>query len=359
MPHDAAQLAQLLLDQALAWLERGLERRPLGSLYVGGGTPSMLGPALPALVEGILASYGSEPDAEVTVEANPESLDRELAPGLRRAGVTRLSLGVQSFDDDELRLLGRPHDASQARAAAAYARDAGLALSVDLMCGLPDQDPAVWRSTLDAAIAVGAEHVSVYPLALEAGTPLAVAVLLGDVAEPDPDAAADAMIVASELLAAAGLPRYEVANYARPGCESRHNTAYWTGAEYLGVGPAAHGMLRAATARAAGFVGVSAATARVRYAVASDLGEGLARTPRIDVEMLDHAQAAREDAMLGMRLAAGITDDLARAAGAGDALCSLEGDGLVLHERGRWAVTARGWLLGNEVFERIWDAGTV
>ena len=359
LPLETEQLAQLLLDQALGWLERGLEGRPLASLYVGGGTPSILGPALPALVERICAAYGCEPGAEVTVEANPDSLDRELAADLRLAGVTRLSLGVQSFNDAELRLLGRVHDASQARAAARHACEAGLALSLDVMCGVPGQDAATWRATLEAALAAGAGHLSVYPLALEAGTPLAAAVLLGDVPEPDADAAADAMIAASELLGAAGLTRYEVANHARPGHESRHNTAYWTGAEYLGVGPSAHGMLDAATARAAGFVGVSESTARVRYAVASDLGEGLARTPRVDVEMLGLAEAAREDAMLGMRLAAGITDELATGSGTGDALLSLERDGLVVHEASRWRVTPRGWLLGNEVFARIWNADVV
>jgi len=359
LPLETDHLAQLLLDQALGWLERGLGPRPLASLYVGGGTPSMLGPALPALVERILSAYGREQGAEVTVEANPDSLDRDLAADLRLAGVTRLSLGVQSFNDAELRLLGRLHDAAQAREAARYACEAALSLSLDVMCGLPGQDPATWRGTLETAIATGADHMSVYPLALEAGTPLAAAVLIGDAPEPDADVAADAMIVASDVLAAAGLARYEVANYARPGCESRHNTAYWTGAEYLGVGPSAHGMLEATTARAAGFVGVTEETSRVRYAVASELGEGLARTPRVDVEMLAQAEAAREDAMLGMRLVAGITDDLAARGGAGDALLSLEADGLVVHEGSRWRVTARGWLLGNEVFARIWNADAV
>jgi oxygen-independent coproporphyrinogen-3 oxidase len=358
-PVSPALLAQLLLDQALAWLDRGCAPRALESLYIGGGTPTMLGDALPALVDRLLGAFGAAEDAEVTVEANPDSLDSALCSALASAGVTRVSLGVQSFDDAELALLGRAHDARAAARAAETVRESGLTLAIDLICGVPGSTPEAWRSTLERAVATGADHVSVYPLSLETGTPLAAAVLVGDVAEPDQDATAEAMLLAEEMLGAAGLERYEVANYARVGKRSRHNEAYWTGAEYIGVGPSAHGMVSARTGRAIGLVGIDESAARIRYAVASDLDEGLARTPRVDLDVLDAASAMREDAMLGLRRSEGIDDALASAAGVVSVLESLKTDGLVAHEEGRWRTTTRGWLLGNEVFGRVWNRDEV
>ncbi len=352
---DVSSIAGSLASQARAWLARDVGPQLLKSLYVGGGTPTVLGSDLAGLVALLTTWFPLAPGAEVTVEANPESLDAPLAAALAEAGVTRVSLGVQSLDDGVLAFLERSHDAATARAAAKAVRDAGLALSVDLICGIPGQSAQSWIDTLNGALALRPEHVSVYPLAIEAGTPLSAAVAIGDVPEPDPDTAADMMLLAQHVLGQAGLARYEVANYALPGAESRHNTAYWTGAPYLGIGPGAHGMLDAATAAAVGFMPARGENvARLRYSVACDLREGLTPMPRLDVEVLTAAETRREDVMLGLRLTRGVTDDEAEAAGVTGALETLEAAGLVELVDSSWRTTERGWLLGNEVFSAVW-----
>ncbi len=353
LPLPLDDLASALLTQSLSWFERGLASRQLDTLYIGGGTPTMLGPALAGLVDGLRGRLGFGPGAEVTVEANPDSLDDALVALLAEAGVTRVSLGVQSFHDDVLRTLGRAHDATRAIAAARTVREWGLALSVDLMCGIPGQSMGSWIAGVEHAIGTGAEHISVYPLSLESGTPMAAEVLLGRLAEPDPDAAAEMMIVGGEILAREGFERYEVANYAKPGSESRHNTAYWTGKEYLGVGPGAHGMLSAGTARAAGMI-VPQDAARVRYAIACEMESGLQPVPRVDVEMLSAEEAAREDVMLGLRLTRGVDAALVARAGVAGVLERLSATGLVERAESRWRLTEGGWLLGNEVFGDVW-----
>jgi len=352
---DVSSIAASLAAQAQAWLARDVRPQLLKSLYVGGGTPTVLGPELADLVALVITWFPLALGAEVTIEANPESLDAPLASALADAGVTRVSLGVQSLDDGVLAFLERPHDAATARSAAKAVRDAGLALSVDLICGIPGQSAQSWIDTVNGALAMRPEHVSVYPLAIEAGTPLSAAVAIGDVPEPDPDTAADMMLLAQHVLGQAGLSRYEVANYALPGAESRHNTAYWTGAPYLGVGPGAHGMLDAATAAAVGFMPARGDdVARLRYSVACDLREGLTPMPRLDVEVLTAGETRREDVMLSLRLARGVPDDEAEAAGVTGALETLEAAGLVELVDSRWRTTERGWLLGNEVFSAVW-----
>jgi len=354
-PVTPSQVADGLLNQACAWLERGLAPRPLETIYIGGGTPTVLRGYLPALVASLIERFGLTARAEVTVEANPDSLDAGLCDALSDAGVTRVSVGVQSLDAGELGVLGRLHDPEQALRAAQAVIAAGLALSVDLMCGLPGQGLRSWARTLSGAIGTGAEHISVYPLSLEAGTPLAAAAVIGEVDEPDPDVAADLLIAAEQMLTEAGFIRYEIANYARPGAESRHNAAYWTGREYLGVGPGAHGMLAASTARAAGIlVPEGTGAERVRYSVACDLDAGLTVMPRIDIEVLSTNEALREDVMLGLRLTRGVAEAAVDAAGVTSALERLLPMALVEHAGGRWRLTRRGWLLANEVFGAVW-----
>ncbi|MEN6431257.1 MAG: radical SAM family heme chaperone HemW [Coriobacteriales bacterium] len=353
LPMSTAELAEALTRQAVAWSARGLDARPLETLYVGGGTPTMLGPSLATLVSSLRECLGFAEGAEITIEANPDSLDDRLVDLLAEAGVTRVSLGVQSFHDDVLRLLGRPHDASRALAAARTVRESGLALSLDVMCGIPGQSMGSWVASLEYAIATGAQHVSVYPLSLESGTPMAAEVLLGRLAEPDPDVAADMMTAACEILTREGFTHYEISNYARPGFESRHNTAYWSGKEYTGVGPGAHGMLSATTARAAGLV-VPDEVARVRYAIACDFTYGLDEAPRADIETLSAQEAAREDVMLGLRMMAGVTVASVEDAELTAVLERMAGLGLTECVDGRWRLTARGWLLGNEVFSAVW-----
>ncbi len=375
--------------------------------YLGGGTPTMAGEALPGLASCVRAACPGL--REFSTEANPESLTGGLARRLAGAGVTRVSLGVQSLDDAELARLGRAHGACDARRAAAAAVGAGLDLSCDLMCGIPLQTPESWEASLRDVLDLGAGHVSCYPLALEEGTPLEEAVSRGDERVADDDAAADLMLAAARTLSAAGLARYEVASYALPGKECAHNIAYWTGVPYLGLGSSAAGMLdpegfallaqslpfSCTPEEGPGFLGPNdssdpasgwSTTGEELAARIVEVGEGRAARVRLrmlddahglvaavregaplrmGVEILSRREAAVEDLMLGMRMSRGVAPDaLARAASSGvvpraeldAALAGIEARGLARHEPdGRLVPTERGWLLGNELYGLLWD----
>jgi putative oxygen-independent coproporphyrinogen III oxidase len=345
--------------QITTWERAGLDG-VVETVYFGGGTPSLHpGQVLRTLahIRDVLVVH---PNAEITVEANPDSLSSGVAVAFAERGVTRVSVGVQSFDDHVLRVLGRRHDAASATRACHAVLEAGLELSVDLMCGVPGQTITSWSETLARAAATGAHHASVYPLSIEDATPMAVAITAGLLAEPDSDVAAEMMVLAEATLGYHGLARYEVANYAESReHESRHNTAYWTGRPYAGVGPGAHGMLDAATARAVGLLPDAEATvARVRYGNAGSIEDWL--VGRGDsVETLTRAETRREDVMLGMRLTRGVRTQDVTEAGLDAVMASLQKDGLVERsdlpgDGARWKTTRRGWLLGNRVFGRIW-----
>ena len=210
------------------------------TVYVGGGTPSLLGDRLVGLVDRVRAYC--EP-VEFTCEANPESFTLDLAQALRAVGVTRISLGVQSLNASELKAIGRVHSAEQAMFAIARAKAAGFSTSCDVMCGLPGQTLDTFAETLRSLVTLNPDHVSVYPLQLEDGTPLARMEEAGDMEVPDEDFQAQCMDLAAEVLKEAGYERYEVASYAKPGHRCRHNIAYWTGKSYLGLGRSAASML--------------------------------------------------------------------------------------------------------------------
>jgi oxygen-independent coproporphyrinogen-3 oxidase len=363
-----ARFVDAVLFEAAHWSRYGL-LDDVPTLYLGGGTPTVLGTELVRLVDGVRDIARLRADAEITVETNPETTDAALVAALVGSGVTRFSLGVQSFNDGVLRTLGRCHDADGARAAIGVLRDARVPFSIDLMCGIPGQSFESWDASLEEAVASGARHVSVYPLAVEEGTPLVADVREGRIPAPDPDLAADMMLAAEVALDAAGLPRYEVANYAQPGHESRHNTVYWTGGAYLGLGPHAASMLpyalfeRLATGEgwlASGVV--FEPSARVRFTREASLAAYL-RAPvaaPAPFEFLTAAEAAREDVMLGLRLTAGVSADLAERAGVTGTLTALQQQGLVAPAAGtdgagRWRTTDTGWLLGNRVFGAVWS----
>ncbi len=216
------------------------------TVYIGGGTPTHLGAArLSSLVSMLSFSLHMDAVEEFTVECNPESLTAPMVRDLFAAGVTRFSIGAQSFDDAELAAIGRAHSAADTRAAVAAVRERTDNFSLDLMCGLPGQTPDSWEQSLRAALDLRPAHVSIYPLSLEDGTLLSARVAAGELDVPDEEAQAAMMLGAEKLCAEAGFVRYEVASYARPGCASRHNTAYWTGVEYLGLGAGAASMLSA------------------------------------------------------------------------------------------------------------------
>lgn len=248
---DSRALTGCALEEAIGAYCEGLsaqvdahgnagELSEVETVYVGGGTPSLLGGRLVGLVDYVRAYC--EP-VEFTCEANPESFTLDLAQALRAAGVTRISLGVQSLNASELKAIGRIHSAEQAMLAVAQAKAAGFSTSCDVMCGLPGQTLDTFAETLRSLVTLNPDHVSVYPLQLEEGTPLARMEEAGEMEVPDEDFQAQCMDLAAEVLEEAGYERYEVASYAKPGHRCRHNIAYWTGKPYLGLGRSAASML--------------------------------------------------------------------------------------------------------------------
>ena len=228
-----------------AWF-RVLAHPPVNTVFLGGGTPSYLPPgAVARILDTVAAGAGRLPsDAEITAECNPNDLTPECCADLRAAGVNRISIGVQSMDNALLTMLGRRHDAAEAAAALRHCRRAGFNnISLDLMYGLPRQTLRQWQDTLDAALSLSPEHLSLYALTLEDGTPLRRWVTEGRLPEPDPDLAADMYDHARRALSAAGYCHYEISNWAFPGRQSRHNLAYWRNRQWLGVGPGAHSAL--------------------------------------------------------------------------------------------------------------------
>lgn len=339
----------------------------LKTAYVGGGTPTMLGAeALASLVRGVGAT------SELSFEANPESLTDEVLVAVREAGATRVSIGVQSFNDRELKGLGRVHNAALARERVSAAVGSGLRVSLDLMCGIPYQTPQSWERSLAEATALGVGHVSCYPLMIEPGTPMERMCEAGELPWPSDDTEADDMETAECALGAAGLARYEVASYARPGERCRHNVAYWTGVEYLGLGSAAASMLgRASYERLRRTVPSlptpSSGTERLRLLVTSGARDvagasslaGLA----FDVEQLSAREAACEDLMLAARMTDGISPqlvasvrELTDSVRVDETLSGLLNKGLLVEGAGgRLIPTHAGWLLGNELYGPLWD----
>ena len=356
----AKALAEQVREADALGLFEGLE-----TAYIGGGTPTTAGESLVSLV-GKVAHLA--PLEELTVEANPESLTAGLELRLAAAGATRVSLGVQSVRDDELAALGRIHTASEALRALASCVDADLRVSADLMCAIPLQTTQSWRESLKRVADTGVGHVSVYPLQVEEGTPFARAVDAGEFEFPQEDVQAERMEEAEDVLLAYGLTRYEVASYAVPGDESAHNQIYWTGEPYLGLGHAAVSML----ARE-GYKRLRKAVPtlpelpedgfRVRLTCTTEPKQ-LIETPALaaqsfDVEFLTEREGVAEDLMLGARLVEGLDPALIAHAcqtfgteRVTSCLSSLIADGFLTSA---FAPTSRGWLLGNELYCRLWD----
>ena len=254
---DRGQAEQAALAEAIVADLRGqaalIGPRALGSIFFGGGTPSLMRPEWVArVIAAARALWPADGETEISLEANPTDAEAGRFAALAQAGVARLSLGLQSLDDDALTFLGRNHGAAEARRAAAIAARLFARLSVDLIYARPGQTPAAWADELRAAVALGAEHVSPYQLTIEPGTAFDRAVGRGAIAPPGPDLAASLYETTQDVLASAGFDAYEVSNHAREAAaRSRHNLAYWTGGDYVGVGPGAHGRLTLAGARVA------------------------------------------------------------------------------------------------------------
>lgn len=235
-----------LTTELLLW-GQVLSHPRVNTVFLGGGTPSYLPEHhLPRIFEVIKSSYDIQKDAEITVEANPDDLTAKKCSDLMLVGVNRLSIGIQSLDDGLLKLLGRRHDSAQAVNAVKLAQNAGFAnINLDLMYGLPDQTTDQWQQTLHQVVDLKPQHLSLYALTPEEGTPLHQWLKDGSVPQPDSDLAADMYQLARELLSEAGFHHYEISNWSLPGFPARHNLGYWRNLPYLGVGPGAHSRLGA------------------------------------------------------------------------------------------------------------------
>ena len=284
---------------------RELPGRTITSIFFGGGTPSLMNPAtVAALLERAAKHWVLAPDAEITLEANPTSVEQARLADIRAAGVNRVSLGVQALDDRALKFLGRGHSATEALAAVETAARLFDRFSFDLIYGRPEQTIAGWSEELRRALAWSADHISVYQLTLEAGTPFHDLWRQGRLTPLEEDSAAALYEVTQEILEAAGMPAYEVSNHARPGGESRHNLTYWRYGDYAGIGPGAHGRLT--------LDGQRVGTQRVRNPDAwlrqvDETGEGMESRDRLDPDtQLDEA------VLMGLRLAEGIPESRLR-----------------------------------------------
>jgi putative oxygen-independent coproporphyrinogen III oxidase len=300
---EAGQLGRAILKD-IEHQAQGLGMRTLGSIFFGGGTPSLMEPGLVADVVALARRLwppkddGSD-EIEVTLEANPTDAEAGRFAAFAAAGVGRLSLGVQSLDDAALRFLGRNHDAAQARRAAKVAGEVFPRFSIDLIYARPGQTTAAWRAELAEAVALGPEHISAYQLTIEADTAFDRATARGEWAPLDEETSADLYEAAGQVLGAAGFDAYEVSNHARgEAARSRHNLAYWRGDDYLGVGPGAHGRLTGAGGRAATLAAERPADYIARV---EQTGSGLEV-----VEPLTLRQVALERLLMGLRTSEGV-----------------------------------------------------
>ncbi len=341
---DYERAAHAELDLAARVLAPGAPP-PVSTVFLGGGTPTMLGPdVLGDLVHGIRERWGLAPGAEVTTEANPDTVTPQVAERLAERGFTRVSLGMQSAVPHVLRTLDRTHDPANVEAAVAAVRAAGMQVSLDLIYGTPGESLADWRRSLDAVVALEPDHVSAYALVVEEGTRLAGQVRRGEVPAPDDDDEADKYELADEVLAAAGYGWYEISNWSRgPGRECRHNLAYWRGGDWWGVGPGAHSHVG----------GVRWWNVKHPRAYADRLASGA--SPAHAREVLDAGQVFDESVLLGSRLAEGLPVETLRGRGRLE-VAGLVADGLL---DGRAAVggavvlTRRGRLLADTVVHRL------
>lgn len=319
--------------------------RPASTVFFGGGTPTLL-PAgdLGRMLAGVRDAFGLAPDAEVTVEANPDTVTAPMAAELAAAGVTRMSIGMQSAVPHVLAALDRTHDPAGVATAVAAARSAGLDVSVDLIYGAPGESLEDWRASVETAVALAPDHVSAYALIVEEGTKLARQIRRGEVPEPDDDLQADMYELVDETLAAAGFDWYEVSNWARtPAQRSRHNLAYWRGTDWWGYGPGAHshvGGLR--------WWNVTHPAAYAQRLAAE-------QSPAAGRERPDAAARRLEDVLLRSRIADGLA--VSELSGEGrHAVASLIADGLIdgaAAVRGRVVLTRRGRLLADAVVRAL------
>nr|WP_221240548.1 radical SAM family heme chaperone HemW [Sphingobium boeckii] len=324
--------------------------RPLSSIFFGGGTPSLMPPAtVAALIEAADRHWGFTPDVEITLEANPSSVEAARFADLALAGINRVSLGLQALDDEALHFLGRAHDVKEGLAALDTAQANFGRTTFDLIYARPGQSLANWEAELARALAFGTGHLSLYQLTIEPGTRFATLTAQGKLPPVDPDHGADLFEQTRAQTAAAGLPAYEISNHARPGQESRHNLTYWRYGDYAGVGPGAHG-------RRGGM-------ATIRHKKPENWLNAVARNGHGNQSegALAPAERASEALLMGLRLREGV--DLARIAGVtgiaedtlvdGTAVARLEGHGLMRRAGSALMVTDQGMPVLDRILAEI------
>jgi putative oxygen-independent coproporphyrinogen III oxidase len=308
--------------------------RSVSSVFFGGGTPSLMQPqTIGAILEAIAQHWPIASDVEITLEANPSSVEATRFAGYRAAGVNRVSIGLQSLDDGALRALGRLHSAREGLDAIAVARSVFDRYSFDLIYARPGQSPDAWAAELRCALAEAGEHLSLYQLTIEQGTPFHLLHVSGKLMTPDEDTARALYDVTQTVCADAGLPAYEVSNHSRPGRECRHNLVYWRAHEYAGIGPGAHGRLEIDGSR---YATATEKRPEEWLALVEARGHGL-----ITDEALTREEAADEFLLMGLRLAEGV-DPTRYAALAGRPLDDYRIN--VLREQGMVEMTHAGRL---------------
>ena len=324
--------------------------RPVDTVFFGGGTPSLMPPeTVAAVIETIDRLWGLKPNAEITLEANPTSVEAGRFRGYGDAGVNRVSMGVQALNDPDLKALGRMHSVAEARAAFDIARGVFDRVSFDLIYARMGQTVEAWRNELREALDMAVDHLSLYQLTIEAGTRFADLYRLGKLVTPSDDSAAAMYDVTQEVCEAAGMPAYEVSNHAAPGAESRHNLIYWRYGDYVGVGPGAHGRLSLGDQR----VATETLLAPEAWLDAVDRdGTGLA----VETEIIPEDQAT-EYLLMCLRLREGA--DLARFEALGgvplepNRVAGLVDEGLLVQDGTRLIATARGRIVLNAVLSAL------
>jgi putative oxygen-independent coproporphyrinogen III oxidase len=328
---------------------QGDDRPEISTIFFGGGTPSLMsGKALAGVLNAIASHWTMAGDAEITLEANPNSVEQARFRDYATAGVNRVSIGVQALDNASLKFLGRLHDAAEAKAAIGFATDIFPRVSFDLIYARPDQRAAEWHRELEEALAFGTEHLSLYQLTIEKGTAFDTLFRQGKLHTPDDDHAAELYELTQEICERAGLSAYEISNHARVGAESRHNLIYWRYHDYAGVGPGAHGRLTLRGAR----VATQAERLPERW-----LRKIESEGSSLMAETIEPADAAREHLLMALRLNEGLgLGDYNKQWGdvlSVERLTPLAEDGLIAIDNGRLRATPRGRLLLNSVIEAL------
>jgi len=341
--------AAALLREA-EWLSNTISFPPLSTLFLGGGTPTLLpGRQLAEIVTGCTGLFGLSDQAEISIEANPKTIDPAKLTQLRESGITRLSIGVQSFNDRELHSLGRPHSAADATEAVRQARQSGFDnISLDLMYGLPGQNHTSWQQSLEQALSLAPSHLSLYELTVEKGTPYHLQLTQGQLDLPDEEEVAAMDQISATLCHKSGLAQYEISNYARPGQECRHNINYWQNGPYLALGAGAVGCLDGRRQQKT--------RDPQRYCEQIEAGQSVVQ----EEEYLERESSFRETVIMGLRMHCGVSrEHLQRRYGMdlhgcyGTTLTQLIDQGLLEMSTSHLRLTARGRTFANQVMAEL------